>query len=724
MPEPWSLQDRPAAVGAAGDRITIVEGSAFLVCAAGGDVAPERAEGFFFRDCRFLSRWELLVNGRAPEALASSVPDPYRATLVSRVAPRGGRADATLLVLRHRYVGRGMREDLVVRNLADEPAYCAVEMSFGSDFATVAEVRGAPLASPGPADVATADGGRTMVFHHRHGAHRRALRISLSEPAGYGAMASSLPAVDANLVRVEVIVPARGEWSCCQQFVCVIDDVVVDPRWPAGQAVTRSTPAERLAAWRRSVPVIETDHDGLRRVVASSAEDLGSLRIFDPEHPERTVVAAGAPWSMTLFGRDSLLSAWMALLADPELALGTLQTLARLQGRDVRPATEEQPGRILHELRFGEGAPLTLGGGPISYGTADATPLFVMLLGELRRWGLAREAVDELLPHADAAIAWITDWGDADGDGYVEYQRASDRGLRNQGWKDSDDAVRFADGRLAEGPVALAEVQGYVYAAYLARAFFAAEAGDAELSGRLRERAKQLKTAFNRDFWIDGRGWLAMGLDRDKRPIDALASNMGHCLWTGILDADKADAVARRLMSPDMFSGWGVRTLATSMAGYNPIGYHVGSVWPHDNAIVAAGLMRYGFVREAQRVIMAMIDAAVARGGRLPELFSGLERLELPMVVGYPGSCSPQAWAAASPLLMLRTLLRFDPWVPRGKVWLHPELPEQIGHLHVGRIPLAGARVSVTVEGDKVSVDGLPDELELVDAPRHPLTGS
>jgi len=263
-----------------------------------------------------------------------------------------------------------------------------------------------------------------------------------------------------------------------------------------------------------------------------------------------------------------------------------------------------------------------------------------------------------------------------------------------------------------------------VYGAYLARAFFAAEAGDVERSTRLRLKAASLKANFNRDFWLEDHEWLAMGLDRDKRPVDALTSNMGHCLWTGILDAERADAVARRLLSPEMFSGWGIRTLATPMVGYNPISYHCGSVWPHDNALCAAGLMRYGFVREAQRVIMAMLDAASRQGGRLPELFSGLDRRELEMVVGYPTSCSPQAWAAASPLLMLRTLLRLDPWVPRGKVWLHPSLPDEIGRLRVGRIPLAGARVTVTVEGDQVSVDGLPADLELVDAPRHPLTGS
>lgn len=711
MASPWNAPES-VSLGRPGERVTIVEGSAFLICQPSGEVDPATAEGFFFRDSRFLSRWGLRVNGMVLETLATSTPDPYSATFVSRSQPPVGRSDSTLMVVRHRYVGRGMREDLIVRNLSEEAAYCAVELTYGADFADLFSVKAARAGGGG--GKSPEHDGAELVFRYKHGSHSRSLRISLSRK----------PVLDDDIARFELIVPGRSQWALCEQFSCSIDDEQIEPRWLCGQPVARAKPAERMAAWRRSVPVLDTDHEGLRAVVARSAEDLGALRIFDPDFPERTVVAAGAPWFMTLFGRDSLLSAWMALIVDPELALGTLQTLARFQGKDVNPHNEEEPGRILHEMRFGDVSSLSLGGGAIYYGTADATALFVMLLGELRRWGLAREAVDELLPHADRAIDWIEHFGDRDGDGYVEYQRPSDRGLRNQGWKDSANAVCFADGRLAEAPIALAEVQGYVYAAYLARAFFAAEAGDMANSARLRARAANLKAAFNRDFWLEERGYLAMGLDRDKKAIDALASNMGHCLWTGILDADKAELVARRLLSPDLFSGWGVRTLGSSMASYNPISYHCGSVWPHDNAIAAAGLMRYGYVREAQRVIMAMLDAAVAQGGRLPELFSGLDRLELPLVVPYPTSCSPQAWAAASPLLMLRTLLRLDPWAPRGKVWLHPALPERIGRLHVGRIPLAGARVSVTVEGDKVSVEGLPEEMELVDAPRHPLTGS
>jgi glycogen debranching enzyme len=711
MAEPWTSQVS-VSLGGPGDRVTLVEGSAFVICSPGGEMFPDVAHGFFFRDTRFLSRWSLRINGEVPESLARSVQDPYSATFVARTHPKAGRADSNLMIERRRYVGRGMREDLIIRNFGEEPGYCGVELIFGADFVDLFAVKEGRATGQSLTEAENSDG--EIVFQHKNGSHRRSLRIAFSEPA----------ALDGPCARWEVIIPSRGSWTLCQQFSCGIDKEEIEPRWLCGQPIGRAKPAERMAAWRRSVPVVDTEHEGLRTVLNRGAEDLGALRIFDPEFPERTVVAAGAPWFMTLFGRDSLITAWMALLVDPELALGTLQTLARFQGNDVRPGNEEEPGRILHEMRFGEASSLSLGGGTIYYGTADATPLFVMLLGELRRWGLAREAVDELLPHADRAIEWIQKFGDRDGDGYIEYQRTSDRGLRNQGWKDSHDAIQFADGRLADPPIALAEVQGYTYGAYLARAFFAAEQGDSSLATDLRSRAAELKAAFNRDFWLEDKGWLSMGLDRDKKPIDALASNMGHCLWTGILDAEKADIVARKLLSPDLFSGWGIRTLGASMAGYNPISYHCGSVWPHDNAIIAAGLMRYGHVKAAQRVIMAMIDAALAQGGRLPELFSGLDRMELPLVVSYPTSSSPQAWAAASPLLMLRTLLRLDPWVPRGKVWLHPAVPEQIGRLRVGRIPLAGARVTVSVEGDEVSVEGLPDDLELVDAPRHPLTGS
>ncbi|RPI08067.1 MAG: amylo-alpha-1,6-glucosidase, partial [Actinobacteria bacterium] len=353
------------------------------------------------------------------------------------------------------------------------------------------------------------------------------------------------------------------------------------------------------------------------------------------------------------------------------------------------------------------------------FGSVDATPLFVMLLGELRRWNGADDAVAGLLPHADRALAWIEEFGDRDGDGYVEYQRLSERGLTNQGWKDSWDAIRHADGSLATTPIALCEVQGYVYAAYLARARFASEAGETIASAAYLRKAQDLRTRFNEDFWLDEHGWYAIGLDADKHPIDALASNMGHCLWTGIVDPDRAAMIAARLVSDDLFSGWGIRTLATSMAAYNPVSYHNGSVWPHDNAICAAGLARYGFIDEAHRVIGAQLAVAAHERGRLPELFAGFDRRELESPAAYPTSCSPQAWASAAPLLWLRTLLRLDPWASAGQVWLDPQLPSWIRHLRVDGITVADQRLAVDVDGDRVEITG-SGQLEIVSKPRPP----
>jgi glycogen debranching enzyme len=516
-------------------------------------------------------------------------------------------------VVRERLVGDGLRETITLENLGREATAVGLELRVEADFADLFDVKEGLPPGPGDRSLDQEDGG--LIFRFRSGSTRRGARVAFSQPAQ----------MHREQATFEIIVPAHGEWRTCLQVTPIIDGDDIEPRHKCGQPVAEAKPSERLTKWRREIPIVTTEHEGLRRVVARSAEDLGALRIFDPDYPERTVVAAGAPWFMTLFGRDSLLTSWMALLVDPDLALGVLQTLARFQGKEVDPRNEEEPGRILHEMRFGEAASLSLGGGRVYYGTADATPLFVMLLGELRRWGLATEVVDQLLPHADRAMEWIENFGDRDGDGYVEYQRATDRGLGNQGWKDSWDGIRFATGEVAKPPIALCEVQAYVYGAYLARAHFASEVGDAVTVERFRTKAAELKRAFNRDFWLEDRGWLAMGLDVEKRPIDALASNMGHCLWTGIVDQDKATSVARHLLSPEMFSGWGIRTLATSMAGYNPISYHCGSVWPHDNAIITAGLMRYGFVEEAQRVILALLHAAETQGGRLPELFSGIE---------------------------------------------------------------------------------------------------
>jgi glycogen debranching enzyme len=383
-----------------------------------------------------------------------------------------------------------------------------------------------------------------------------------------------------------------------------------------------------------------------------------------------------------------------------------------MQGvRDV-PETDEQPGRILHEIRFSRGPSLALADGDIYYGSTDATPLFVMLVHELWRWGAPIEQIQALRPAVEAALAWIDGPGDPDGDGYVEYGPAGHGSLGNQGWKDSHDGVSFADGTLAEAPIAMAEVQAYTYAAWRAAAALAAADGDEEVAAARHARAADLQARFERDFWLPDREAFAIALDRDKRPVDAITSNMGHCLWAGIVaDHDKAAAVARWLVSPELFTGWGVRTLATSMARFSPLSYHNGSVWPHDTAICVAGLRRY---EEAHRIAGGLLPAAEALDGRLPELFAGLTIDEMPVPVRYPTSCSPQAWASAAPLLVVRALLGLEPDVPDGRIELDPVLPEGATKLSVADLPLAGTRVTIEVDGDAVAVRGLPPGLALI----------
>ena len=692
--------------------MTLVEGTTFCICARSGDIRPGAEHGLFFRDTRFLSRFQLTVDGLELDPLGAQCPAPYAGTFIARRPPKAGIADSTLLVVRHRYVGNGMREDIVVRNLGRETAGVILSLEVDADFAGLFEVKEGRARRRDAIEQSTGTSDLTMSY--QFGADSRAVRVS-----GYE-QAKAVP----GQITWQLVVAPRADATVSVQVIPALDGIETPPRYGPGQPIETSQPAARHEAWRQAAPLVSTPEERLSSLLATSAEDIGALRMFDPDHPDRVVVAAGVPWFMTLFGRDSLLTSWMLLPVDPTVALGTLQTLAQLQGNRVDPLTEEEPGRILHEVRAGLDAETALGGGNLYYGSIDSTPLFVMLLGELRRWGLATSEVDALIPHADRALEWIEQYGDRDGDGFVEYQRATDRGLVNQGWKDSFDGVSFADGDLAKPPIALAEVQGYAYAAFLARAHFARETGEGDVSRHWSERALQLKQRFNRDFWLPDRGYFAMALDAEKRPVDALASNMGHCLWTGMIDEDKAASVARRLMSPEMFTGFGVRTLGSTMGAYNPMSYHNGSVWPHDNAIVAAGLMRYGFVPEAQRIVRGLLDASEQMGGRLPELFCGFNRQEFNLPVAYPTSCSPQAWSAAAPLYLLRTLLRFDPWVPFGKVWCDPAVPEGFLPLRVDRLDLAGSKVTIDISRDGWHVEGLPEGMVLEPSARRPITAT
>ena len=675
--------------------VTLVEGASFTICGPDGGIDGGGVAGLFVGDTRICSRMILSIDGGGVEPLTLAARSPSSASFVGRTF------DKKLLVFRDLSVGQGMRLDLRIRNLARESRPATIRLFIEADLAdlfavkkgaatpvqTRSEVDGTDLRFPG-------DGRRRgLIVHATKGAQGE----------------------DAGALVWQVELAPRETWEACVELRALRGGEEVILTHPCGKPSELFPTRSGRVGWRSELPDLASDVPGLARAFLRTGDDLDALRLVDPEHPEDVLVAAGAPWYMTLFGRDSILTSWMALLLDPNLGLGTARSLARMQGvRDVSE-TDEQPGRILHEIRFSRGPSLALADGDIYYGSTDATPLFVMLVHELWRWGAPIEQIQALRPAVEAALAWIEGPGDPDGDGYVEYGPAGRGSLGNQGWKDSHDAVSFADGRLAEAPIAMAEVQAYTYAAWRAAAALAAADGDQTATAARHARADDLQARFERDFWLPEKEAFAIALDGDKRPVDAITSNMGHCLWAGIVaDPEKAAAVARWLVSPELFTGWGVRTLATSMARFSPLSYHNGSVWPHDTAICVAGLRRYGFIEEAYRIASGLLPAAEALDGRLPELFAGLTTDEIPVPVRYPTSCSPQAWASAAPLLVVRALLGLEPHVPDGRIELDPVLPDGATTLSVADLPLADTRVTIEVEGDAVAVRGLPPGLALI----------
>jgi glycogen debranching enzyme len=442
-----------------------------------------------------------------------------------------------------------------------------------------------------------------------------------------------------------------------------------------------------LNALLNAAPILECAWQPLKDTYRRSLVDLAALR-FSPQAARlHSLPAAGLPWFMTIFGRDSILTSLQALPFAPDLAATTLQVLADWQGTRKNDARDEDPGRILHEVRYGESMAFEEQPHSPYYGTADATPLFIVLLDEYERWTGDATLVRRLEYEAREALAWIDKYGDLRGDGYIWYQRRNEEtGLENQCWKDSWDSISYRDGRLPGFPRATCELQGYAYDAKIRGARLARDIwGDADLADRLVHEAAELKTRFNRDYWIPDRGYYAIALDADGGPVDALSSNIGHLLWSGIVDADRAGSVVDHLMSPQLFSGWGVRTLGMDEWRYNPVGYHVGTVWPFDNSFIAWGLRRYGYREEASRIAAGILDAAQFFNFRLPEAFGGYERSLTRHPVHYPTACSPQAWSTGAPLLFLRTMLGLE--VAGDNLVVDPALPRGIKHIELLNIP-------------------------------------
>jgi glycogen debranching enzyme len=647
---PTSFGLIPAIISTESARVTC--GTRFVVSAENGDILPHTQQGFYAHDTRFLSQFIVTVNGKRLRSTGYATFEDRLASFYCTVG--------SMSVVRDRYVSTAFHEDISITNYASKPVDVLFEITLGTDFADVFEVRRGKVRKTGRITTGHSEE-EDIIFAYLRGNFLRETRIKFSMPAQ----------VKANVIHFGFKLMPKEIWKTCVDVRPVVDhEHVTSPciseilGTPFGtyqektflgffQEIDAGMPLE-------NIPILKTDNPDLSQAYNHAVGDLRALRL--QQEDGSYVLAAGLPWFMAVFGRDSILSAIQTKLLGPELMTGTLHTLAQLQATEFDSFREAEPGKIIHEVRKGELSLFDNVPHTRYYGSIDATPLFIILLWEAYQWTGETKLVEELLPFAELALKWIDEYGDIDRDGFTEYRRHTSKGLLNQGWKDSHDSISFSDGTLATGPIALAEVQGYVYCAKRSMAAVYEALGKSQRAEELRISAEKLKQRFNDAFWMPEHDFYAIALDGKKRHVDSISSNPGHCLWSGIVSEEKATKVARRLMATDMFTGWGIRTLSSEARRYNPLSYHNGSVWPHDNSIIASGLMRYGFREEASRIALALIEAtAVLPSHRLPELFAGYPRRAYSIPITYPSANSPQAWASGSIIFLMESLLDISP---------------------------------------------------------------
>jgi len=682
--------------------LTILEGSTFCVSDDRGDIV-DPVMGLFADDTRFLSRWVLTINGKRPLSLSSGKVEYFSAAFYLRNPIAGDLEQDVLSIGRDRFVGDGMQEHIVVQNHAPHPVEFELALEVGTDFADIFAVKehdfalGHPETAPPLPELAAAEfesDGNQFVFMDDS---RCLTQVLLSEPGN----------VNGRSVRYTIALEPREEWRLRVDVIVSPDGVRIAPARAErrfGDELSRVRAS--LSAWHLRVPQLRASWERLGSTFSQSVADLASLRMDEDPRVPGQLPAAGMPWFMTVFGRDTLITCLQTLLFGPELAHNALRVLAELQATEDVPEIDAEPGKIVHEVRHGKGAEAWFAR---YYGTVDATPLYLILLSEVWRWTGDAALVSDLREPAMRALAWINDYGDLDGDGFVEYQRRSERGLVNQSWKDSSDSQRFHDGRLADAPIAPCEVQGYVYDAKRRSAELAREVWrEPELAERLEAEAEELRARFDDAFWCEDRGgYYVLALDAEKRRVDSLTSNIGHLLWSGIVPPERADAIVDQLMGEDLWSGWGVRTMSSSDIAFNPLSYHNGTVWPHDNSLIAWGLARYSRWSEAHRIARRMLNAAGYFANQLPEVFAGFSRSATPFPIAYPTAARPQAWAAGTPVLLLQLLLglRPDPCRQTLVSDAPPELPSWLGTLKLSGVRAFGRSWDVRLDNGQIEVE-------------------
>ncbi|MFF0469062.1 glycogen debranching N-terminal domain-containing protein [Micromonospora zamorensis] len=658
--------------------VSILDGNTFLVSDRRGDIEPsyDFPTGLFSFDTRFMSKWVLTLDGQRLHALSVDDTQSYRTKFFLAPGEPTHYLDAKASVIRSRAIVGSFEEELTVLNHTEADVEFTVRIDIAADFADLFEIKHRRQ-KQGRTTVTVAENELRLTY--RREAFHRETTVSTSAPGQ----------VDTTGMTFRIRIARNGRWTTRLR----VSSVVFGAR---GEDIRATLPyggsrsADAIRAEQQELidraPKLGCDCQPLAGAYRRSLNDLAALRYESIALGVR-LIAAGLPWFMTLFGRDSIITSLQVLPFLPELVPPTILMLAGLQGHRVDDFRDEEPGKILHELRYGETAGFEEQPHSPYYGSADSTPLFIILLDEYERWTGDATLVRKLEPQVRAALQWIDTYGDLLGTGYLWYQtRNPETGLQNQCWKDSWDAISYADGEMPGFPRATCELQGYAYdakirAARLARTFW----NDPAYADRLEREAADLKRRFDRDFWIADREYYALALDADGRQVDALTSNIGHLLWSGIVDESRAGKVVEHLLGPRLFSGWGVRTLAEDEGRYNPIGYHVGTVWPFDNSIIAWGLWRYGFRNEAGLICDTMLAASRYFEGRLPEAFAGYARDLTDYPVQYPTACSPQAWSTGTPLLLLRVMLGLE---PQGEhLIIDPAVPPGMGRVELLDIP-------------------------------------
>lgn len=670
-------------------KLVINQGFGFLITDQDGQVNWPTDKGFYHRDTRLVSAWRIYADGEEWELLNAGNITYYaaRVFLTNRklMTENGEIAAGQLGLVISRSIGGGLHEDLDLVNNGQSTAIFNLEIAQRSDFADLFEVKSNKIVRRGRITTEWSHAARRIHTRYENQSFRREVTISVRKTR-------TRPVYANGRVSFHITLEPGEKWHACMLYD-IFDghETVAGPRACVDDSLD-SKFAERLDDWRREALQLKSSNSEFDAFYDQAVEDMASLRLpIDGGDHMESVPAAGVPWFVGLFGRDSLIVSLQNTLVYPDFARGTLDILGRYQATKRDDYRDAEPGKIMHELRHGELAHFKLIPHTPYYGTADATPLYLIVLHTAWRNTGDIELLKRHMATAEKCLTWIDKYGDRDGDGFQEYQTRSKDGYENQGWKDAGEALVYPDGTLVKGPKALVELQGYVYDAWLRMAEIYDVLGKPARARGLRAKAKALFERFNDVFWDEKSGFYAFCLDGEKQPVLSVASNVGHCLWSGIVPQDRAERVVKRLMAPDMWSGWGIRTLSAAHPAYNPYSYQNGSVWPHDNGIIAQGFRRYGFAKEAAMIAHDVCNAAgFFIQHRLPELYAGLQRSPTNFPVQYLGANVPQAWASGSCFSLLRAMIGFQPNAPAGVLYIDPALPDWMPTLALSGLRIDG----------------------------------